>query len=179
MAIVNILCPICKKCKEIIISEFKNTQKSHLLTISIPKGMICEHHFQAFVDQNYKVRGYQKVDIELNNKQLYNTSNKNLEEHDISKHLIIEGNHVKFDPESIKYSNREDLEIQNKLEKKEVMSLKDIYNEFWEFIDNKNSFFSDFIKHDKRRNTLDLENQNLNVKDFILSLENEIQNNNT
>ena len=179
MTNINIKCPICKKCKDISISEFTDTQKSHLLTISIPKGMICEHHFQAFVDKNYNVRGYQKVDIELKNRPLYNITDKNLEDHDISKHLTIEGNLVKFDPKSIKYSKGEALERQNKLEKKKLMSLKDIYNEFWEFIDNKNSFFSEFIKHDKRRKISDLENENLNVKDFILSLENEIQNNNT
>jgi len=174
---VNIICPICKNCKDISIREVRNPQKSHLLTISIPKGMICEHHFQAFIDKNYNVRGYQKVDIELKNRPVYNITGKNLEDHDISKHLTIKGNLVKFDP--IKYSKGEALEIQNKFEKKKVMSLKDIYNEFWEFIDNKNSFFSDFIKHDKRRQISDLENENLNVKDFILSLENEIQNNNT
>ncbi|MGB5912288.1 MAG: hypothetical protein WBH31_13925 [Promethearchaeia archaeon] len=167
MTNINIKCPICKKCKDISIPEFTGTQKSHLLTISIPKGMICEHHFQAFVDKNNNIRGYQKVDIDLKD-----NITKNLEEHDISKHLTIEGNLVKFDP--IKYSKGEALEIQNIFEKKEVMSLKDIYNEFWEFIDNKNSFFSDFIKHDKRRKTSDLENKDLNVKDFILSLENEI-----
>jgi len=135
--------------------------------------MICEHHFQVFVDNNNNIRGYQKVDIELKD-----NITKNLEDHDISKHLTIEANFVKFEPKSIKYSTSEALEIQNKLEKKEPMSLKDIYNEFWEFIDNNNSFFSDFIKHDIRRKTSDLKNE-MTVKDFILSLENEIQNNNT
>jgi hypothetical protein len=141
--------------------------------------MICGHHFQAFVDKNYNIRGYQKVDIELKDRLMYNITGKNIEDRDISKHLTIEGNLVKFDPKSIKYSKGEALEIQDKLEKNKVMSLKDIYNEFWEFIDNKNSFFSEFIKHDKRRKISDLENENLNVKDFILSLENEIQNNNS
>ncbi|MFX1495016.1 MAG: hypothetical protein ACFFBZ_12090 [Promethearchaeota archaeon] len=176
MTNINIKCPICKKCKDISIPESTDTQKSHLLTISIPKGMICGHHFQAFVDKNNNIRGYQKVDIELKNSII----NRDLEDYDISKHLIIEGNLVKFKPEYIKYRNREALEIQNKSEKKEIMSIKDIYNEFWEFIDDNNSFFSDFILHDKRRiQTSDFENENLNVKDFILSLENEIQNNNT
>ncbi|MFX0140882.1 MAG: hypothetical protein ACFFDN_45005 [Candidatus Hodarchaeota archaeon] len=179
MVNVNIICPICKKCKDISIPDFTDTQKSHLITISIPKGMICKHHFQAFLDKNYYVRGYQKVDIELKSRPQYNIINKKLEEHEISKHLTIEGNLVKFDPKSIKYSKVEPLEFQNKLEKKKEMSLKDIYNEFWEFIDNKNSFFSDFIRNDKRRKTPELKNENLNVKDFILSLENEIQNNNT
>jgi hypothetical protein len=141
--------------------------------------MICGHHFQAFVDKNYNIRGYQKVDIELKDKLIYSITCENLEDHDISKHLTIEGNFVKFDPKSINYSKGEALEIQNVSEKKKVMSLKDIYNEFWEFIENKNSFFSDFIKHDKRRKTSDRENENLNFKDFILSLENEIQNSNT
>ena len=174
MVIVNIICPICKKCKDIRIPEFTDAQKSHLLTISIPKGMICEHHFQVFVDKNYNIRGYQKVDIELKNSII----NRDLEDHDISKYFIIEGNLIKFDPKSISYNKEDALEIEDKFEKKKVMSLKDIYNEFWEFIDNQNSFFSEFIQHDKRRKISDLENENLNVKDFILSLENEIQNNN-
>lgn len=136
--------------------------------------MICEHHFQVFVDKNYNIRGYQKVDIELKNSII----NRDLEDHDISKYFIIEGNLIKFDPKSISYNKEDALEIEDKFEKKKVMSLKDIYNEFWEFIDNQNSFFSEFIQHDKRRKISDLENENLNVKDFILSLENEIQNNN-
>jgi hypothetical protein len=171
---VSITCPICKKCKGINIPEFTNPQKSHLLTISIPKGMICEHHFQAFVDKNYNIRGYQKVDIELKDRPNYNITGKNIEDRDISKHLTIEGNLVKFDPKSITFNKGDASEIQDKFEKNKVMSLKDIYNEFWEFIDNKNSFFREFIKHDKRRKISDLENENLNVKDFILSLENEI-----
>ena len=157
-----------------MIPEFTDAQKSHLLTISIPKGMICEHHFQVFVDKNYNIRGYQKVDIELKNSVI----NRDLEDHDISKYFIIEGNLIKFDPKSINHNKEDALEIEDKFEKNKVMSLKDIYNEFWEFIDNKNSFFSEFIQHDKRRKISDLENENLNVKDFILSLENEIQNNN-
>ncbi|MFX1459615.1 MAG: hypothetical protein ACFFBT_09105 [Promethearchaeota archaeon] len=170
---IIIKCPICKKCKDISIPEFTDSQKSHLVTISIPKGMICEHHFQVFVDKNNNIRGYQKVDIELEDNVA-----KNLEDHDISKYLTIEGNYVKFEPNTIKDSTSEALEIQSKLEKKEPMSLKDIYNEFWEFIDNNNFFFSDFIKHDIRRKTSDLKDE-MNVKDFILSLENEIQSNNT
>jgi len=31
------------------------------------------------------------------------------------------------------------------------MTLKDMYEEFWEFIDNDNEEFSEFIKNDVRR----------------------------
>ncbi len=37
-------------------------------------------------------------------------------------------------------------------------SLKEIYNEFWEFIDDYNSEFKEFISKDKRREKLKLRN---------------------
>lgn len=61
---VIIACPICKAKKFIFIPQ--NILKPNgLTTISIPKDSICEHHFQFYIDNDLKVRGYQKVDYEL------------------------------------------------------------------------------------------------------------------
>ncbi len=62
---VIIICPICKIMKEIIIPVNKLTKP--LNTISIQKGKICDHTFQLFIDKNFAVRGYQKVDHEIEN----------------------------------------------------------------------------------------------------------------
>ncbi|MFX1452620.1 MAG: hypothetical protein ACFFCM_17415, partial [Promethearchaeota archaeon] len=43
----------------------------HLTTISIPSGSVCDHGFQAFVDKNYKVRGYQIVDFEFSHMEFF------------------------------------------------------------------------------------------------------------
>jgi len=138
---VNIICPICKNSKEIAIPKYKST---HLITVSIPKGMVCEHHFQAFIDKNYVIRGYQKVDIDL-------------KEQDIES------------------KNFRSLERDNK----KMLSLKDIYNEFWEFIDNDNALFANFIKNDNRRALNENRIENVKIKDFISNLENEILSDNS
>ena len=38
--------------------------------------------------------------------------------------------------------------------KKSIMSLEDIYEEFWEFINEENEEFIDFIKKDARRRNI-------------------------
>ncbi len=61
---VIIACPICKASKFIHIPRDILKPKG-LTTISIPKDSICNHQFQLYIDNNLKVRGYQKVDFEL------------------------------------------------------------------------------------------------------------------
>ncbi|MFX1522866.1 MAG: hypothetical protein ACFFCC_05105, partial [Promethearchaeota archaeon] len=63
---IEVVCPTCKKRDLIGIPEKKIKSSSHLTTVSIQKGLICPHHFQIFIDKNLQVRGYQKVDFELN-----------------------------------------------------------------------------------------------------------------
>ncbi|MFW9825336.1 MAG: hypothetical protein ACFFE4_20510, partial [Candidatus Thorarchaeota archaeon] len=63
---IEVICPICKTRDLIGIPEKKLRNSSHLTTVSIQKGLICPHHFQIFIDKNLQVRGYQKVDFELN-----------------------------------------------------------------------------------------------------------------
>ena len=59
---IKVICPICKASKLINIKKSIIKQSSQLTTISIPEGKVCPHHFQAFVDKNFKVRAYQKID---------------------------------------------------------------------------------------------------------------------
>ena len=66
--IVKIVCPICKAEKELAISTEILKKSKTMTTISIQRNEICEHHFQAFIDKNFIVRGYQKVDFEIETK---------------------------------------------------------------------------------------------------------------
>ncbi len=63
--LVKIVCPICKTEKKLTISKSILSTSGNLTTISIQKKEICEHHFQVFIDRDFKVRGYQKVDYEI------------------------------------------------------------------------------------------------------------------
>ncbi len=62
---VFIICPECKTLKKLNIPSKIINQSKHITTISIPTGLICEHHFQAFVDKDSNVRGYQLGDFEF------------------------------------------------------------------------------------------------------------------
>jgi len=65
---LKFVCPTCKAEKVLLISESIISQSKNLTTISIQKNEICEHHFQAFVDKDFKIQGYQKVDFEIESK---------------------------------------------------------------------------------------------------------------
>ncbi|TFG15168.1 MAG: GTP-binding protein [Promethearchaeota archaeon] len=62
---LKFICPICRSEKVLKISKSIINEAKTLTTISIQRNEICEHHFQAFVDKNFNVRGYQKVDFEI------------------------------------------------------------------------------------------------------------------
>jgi len=124
---VKIICPICKVDRIINIPKRIINQSKQLSTVSIPRGTICKHHFQVFIDKNFSIRGYQKVDFELN------TSRD-------SKHINL------TDSDCIK----------------KKLTLDEIYNEFWEFIDDNNEIFQTFISKDKKRRSL-LVNSFINV----------------
>ncbi|MFX1313020.1 MAG: hypothetical protein ACFFHD_10445, partial [Promethearchaeota archaeon] len=63
---IQVICPICKTADIIGIPEKHVKNNNRLITVSIQKGLICPHHFQVFLDKNFQIRGYQKVDLELN-----------------------------------------------------------------------------------------------------------------
>ena len=56
-------CPKCETQKGIKVPSKMVSQSGTIITIGIPVGLICEHSFQAFVDDQSKVRGYQAVDF--------------------------------------------------------------------------------------------------------------------
>ncbi|MFX1313846.1 MAG: hypothetical protein ACFFHD_14750, partial [Promethearchaeota archaeon] len=54
-------------------------ESKQLTTISIPSGLNCEHSFQAFIDKNFQVRGYQIVDFEFSKMELYESTTDSLD----------------------------------------------------------------------------------------------------
>ncbi len=68
------VCPECSNKEILQIPRQIINQSKQLTTVSIPKGIVCEHSFQAFVDKNFKVRGYQKVDFELSKMEYFGDS---------------------------------------------------------------------------------------------------------
>jgi hypothetical protein len=151
---VKIICPVCKIKKELMFPKSVINEAGQLTTISLPKGLVCDHHFQAFIDKNFIVRGYQKVDFEFKNKNSVDSKAdvKFFNENDdkLFDRLIFEGNYVEFNPKRKNNRNSHPLpKITNINSGKR--SLKDIYDEFWEFIDDRNKNFQEFIEKDKRR----------------------------
>jgi hypothetical protein len=70
--IVNIQCPICKISQKVEIPECIISQSKQLTSISIPKYRVCEHKFITVVDKNFIVRGYQKIDFEVDEENFTN-----------------------------------------------------------------------------------------------------------
>ena len=62
---VLLICPECKTQKKLNIPFKIINQSMHITTVSIPTGLICKHHFQAFVDKDCNIRGYQLGDFEF------------------------------------------------------------------------------------------------------------------
>ncbi|MFW9971129.1 MAG: hypothetical protein ACFFDF_13120 [Candidatus Odinarchaeota archaeon] len=155
---IQVICPTCKTRDIVGVPPSRLNKKTGLTTISVHKGLICPHHFQFFVDNNLQIRGYQKVDLELNQENssilkngvkafnLYEKKNTELFEK-----LVFEGEEVKFKPLNSKKNMKENILKQINLIRKKKMTSKQIYEEFWEFIDEDNDRFLDFIVNDKRR----------------------------
>ncbi|MFO8018505.1 MAG: hypothetical protein R6U96_07705 [Promethearchaeia archaeon] len=75
---IQVVCPQCQASKVINLPTQLVKETSHLVTVSIPRSFICEHGFQAFVDKNFRIRGYQKNDFEIDNMEIYETDKKEL-----------------------------------------------------------------------------------------------------
>ena len=146
---ITFICPICKSNKELEISKSIVKQAKSLATISIPSDIVCKHSFQAFIDKNFKVRSYQKTDFEFDKNENYDQNDKALkyieDDNELFENLVLDGNYLEWNPQ-----NKVEKKVENKVEKKE-MSLEEIYEEFWEFIDEDNHEFREFIIKDKRR----------------------------
>ena len=154
---VLFICPICKIKKQVNIPKSIVNEAKQLTSISISKDIVCDHHFQAFVDKNFIVRGYQKVDYQIENqpneKDESSLKYKKDSDEELFNNLILEGNYLEYRPKRIFPQNNEKFpktkqEFRSKVKK---MSLKDIYEEFWEFIPEDNEEFSEYIRKDTRR----------------------------
>jgi len=84
-------CPTCNQKKRLDVPELNNLS-GNLATISVSAGMVCSHSFQAFIDRDLKIRGYQKVDYELN--AIRNKSGRSCD--DLNLNMILD-NFVKSD----------------------------------------------------------------------------------
>ena len=155
---IQVTCPICKTRDIVGIPERTLKENTHLITVSIHKGLICPHHFQLFIDKNLRIRGYQKVDLELNKETSIKLRNgviaysKNDNESKTPfKVLIYDNSTFKTIPKIRTKDQAVGNITQEGTSKSKIMSLKELYEEFWEFIDEKNKIFHDFITNDKRR----------------------------
>ena len=146
---IQFICPVCKAEKVLEFPKSVITQAKGLSTLSIASGLVCEHQFQAFIDKNCAVRGYQRVDFEF---EKINTGEKRkdkINDDDLFENLILEGDYLEYNPRKKEDDNNNQT---NHALKENINQLEVIYNEFWEFIDKDNPLFQKFIKDDIRRN---------------------------
>ncbi len=178
---IRFFCPVCKTSKKLKIAKSVINQSGQLTTISIPKNKVCEHHFQAFVDKNFVVRGYQRVDFEFSEDKIEEKEDPftSLKENDnkLFDEIHYQGNHLEYSPketqniDTVDQNKNEDTlekegaqQLQKKrtikdeqskdTPKRKEMTLEEIYDEFWEFIDDNNHEFREFIIKDPRRGTI-------------------------
>ncbi len=152
---VQVICPVCKSKDVIQIPKSVVNNATQLTTISVPKGKICQHHFQLFLDKNFAIRGYQKVHFQLRNDQgdkqdKFDSKNHFVNSLDLYNSNDLDKNISKTIPRKPDiYKDKDLVNLKVRIESK--MTLKEIYNEFWEFIDENNETFQKFILQDKRR----------------------------
>ncbi len=87
---IMIRCPQCSTNKHLRIPKKVIDQSKQLTTISIPSNLCCEHSFQAFVDKNFKVRGYQTVDFEFSKMEFYESSDDTYDTEDFTSSPIFQ-----------------------------------------------------------------------------------------
>ncbi len=63
---LHFVCPLCSAVRQVELPvEFNLKTQSNLLTVQIPVGTVCNHTFLAFIDRNFAVRGYQRIDYNM------------------------------------------------------------------------------------------------------------------
>lgn len=157
---IEVICPVCKSKKVIQVPKSVVNQASQLTTISVPQDKVCQHHFQLFLDKNFSIRGYQKVDFQLNSGDIKEDKRlkPSYKDHfvnslDLYQSIKSENKESKDSSERPNYKKRT-TNFEENFNKKNNMTLQEIYEEFWEFIDDKNEIFRKFIINDKKRRTL-------------------------
>ncbi len=76
---VAFICPICRTKKTVSIPIEIVSNSDGLASISFRSGQVCEHMFQAFIDKNFHIRGYQKIDLEVDNDSNLGNSRQSIE----------------------------------------------------------------------------------------------------
>ncbi|MHA2289389.1 MAG: hypothetical protein ACXABG_11445 [Promethearchaeota archaeon] len=157
---IEVICPVCKAKKVIQVPKSIVNKTSQLTTISVPQDKICQHHFQLFLDKNFSIRGYQKVDFQLEPGDIKKAKKlkPSYKEHFVNSLDLCESIEsetclpIKRNEEPKKAKTISNFE--KKFNSKNKMSLQEIYEEFWEFISDNNEIFQRFITNDKSRRTL-------------------------
>jgi hypothetical protein len=78
LANIRVICPQCNKSKFIKIPASIITESTNVTTVSIPMNYVCEHSFQIFVDKRFLIRGYQRVDFDISNLEIYSETKEDL-----------------------------------------------------------------------------------------------------
>jgi hypothetical protein len=152
---IEVICPVCKSKDVIPIPKSIINNATNLTTVSVQKGKICPHHFQLFLDKNFAIRGYQKVDFQIKSDQGVKPDKFDPKEHFVNSFELYNSSDLdKKKPKTI--PKRPDISKNKKFvdvepSSKSKMTLKEIYDEFWEFIDENNETFHKFILRDRRR----------------------------
>ncbi len=155
---VQVICPVCKARNTVRIPKSIINHASQLTTVSVPAGEICQHHFQLFIDKNFKIRGYQKVDFQLENDKKKKGLRHNSEDNFVNslklyKSSVPKDNSIKNMPKNPD-NKKETKKFEESFNRKNKRTLQDIYEEFWEFISDNNEIFQKFIVKDKKRRSL-------------------------
>jgi len=129
---VEIICPICRTKRTINIPIRIIDGSKQLTSILIPVGRICDHAIVPFVDKQFKVRGYQKLDalldeIESKTEQLEDLEHQNIDvieiKMNIKPEMMVYALHGCF------FKQKVLMVIDKKLE-----YLKDTLSDFFEYI---------------------------------------------
>lgn len=152
---IEVICPVCKSKDVILIPKSIINNTTNLTTVSVQKGKICSHHFQLFLDKNFVIRGYQKVDFQINRDQGVKPDKFDPKEHFVNSLELHNSNYMDKNIPKTKSRkpviNKDKKFVDIKNTSKSKMTLKEIYDEFWEFIDENNETFRKFILKDRRR----------------------------
>lgn len=157
---IEVICPVCKAKKVIQIPKSIVNQASQLTTISVPQDKVCQHHFQLFIDKNFSIRGYQKVDYQLNPEDIKKDKKLLPSYKDHFTNSLDLYHSIKSDKKTSKYvsdnsaNKKRTHNFKKNFNNNNNMTLEEIYEEFWEFIDDNNEIFQKFIIKDKTRRTL-------------------------
>ncbi|MFX0024357.1 MAG: hypothetical protein ACFE9S_18710 [Candidatus Hermodarchaeota archaeon] len=71
---INLKCPECETQKKLSVPIKIINQGHQITTISVPKGMVCEHKFQVLFDKSFNVNRYQVIDFDFPHLEYYKST---------------------------------------------------------------------------------------------------------